>query len=375
MVDAPEPILLNDFRRAWAEVGGGVLEATAKVGSSGWYILGEEVRRFEAALAILWGFDHAVGVGNGLDALEIGLRCLGIRAGDRVLTTPVSAFASSLAILRVGAIPVFVDVDERGLLDLDAAEERLRRGDVRGLLPVHLCGHVVDLDRLEDLAQRHGVLLLEDCAQSIGATWKGRSTGSAGAVAATSFYPTKNLGAMGDGGALLCRDPEHAARARRLRSYGEGARYDHVEIGLNSRLDELQAAILGDVMLPRLASWTGRRAAIAERYCSSIPSRRIEIPVSAPDSQPVWHLFPVLVEPHRRESFRAHCGARGIATGIHYPIAIPDQRAVAGLELEEVNELPRARRWCASEVSLPIHPWLDAEEIDRVIEACAAWPG
>lgn len=375
MASAAEPILLNDFRRAWAEVGEAVLAATARVGASGWYILGEEVRRFEAALAGYWGLAHAVGVGNGLDALEIGLRCLGIGPGDRVLTTPVSAFASTLAIVRVGAIPVFVDIDDRGLLDLDAAEVRLRVGDVRGFLPVHLYGKVIDLDRLADLAQVYGVHLLEDCAQSIGATWKGRSTGSAGGLAATSFYPTKNLGALGDGGALLCSDPEHAARARRLRSYGEGARYDHVEIGLNSRLDELHAAILSEAVLPRLASWTARREVIANRFRAEIASPRIQVPDVGAESLPVWHLFPVTVAPERREDFRAHGAARGVSTGVHYPIAIPDQRALAGIDVEEAGDLFRARRWCASEVSLPIHPWLTDAEVDRVIEACDSWSG
>lgn len=373
MNSALEPILLNDFRRTWAEVGGGVLAATARVGDSGWYILGDEVRSFEEALASFWGFPHVVGVGNGLDALEIGLRCLGIGAGDRVLTTPLSAFASTLAILRAGAIPVFVDVDERGLLDLGATEERLQRGDIRGLLPVHLFGQALDLERLADLGERFGVSLLEDCAQSIGANWKGRPTGTAGAVAATSFYPTKNLGALGDGGAVLCRDPELAARARRLRSYGEGARYDHVEVGLNSRLDELQAAILGDAMLPRIATWTKRRATIAARYGAEIQSESVRVPLVPAGSEPAWHLFPVLVEPDRREDFRSHCTARGISTGVHYPIAIPDQRAMVGLDFEQVGDLPRARAWCAGEVSLPIHPWLRDDEIDRVIESCESW--
>jgi dTDP-3-amino-3,4,6-trideoxy-alpha-D-glucose transaminase len=369
-----EPILLNDFPRAWRELGGDVHATVERVGLSGWYVLGAEVAAFEEALARKWGLGQAVGVGNGLDALEIGLRCLGIGAGDRVLTTPLSAFASTLAILRVGAVPVFVDVDAHGLLDLEATADRLRRGSaVRALLPVHLFGHAVDCGVLAELAAASGAVVLEDCAQSIGATHRGVATGTVGAIAATSFYPTKNLGALGDGGAVLARDPELAARARRIRSYGEAGKYEHVEVGMNSRLDEIHAAILHSVMLPHLEEWTERRRHVARRYCEGIAHPDVVVPGAPTGSESVWHLFPVLVDPGRRASFRAHLKGAGVETGLHYPVAIPDQRALAAAALESHGDLPRARAWSRGEVSLPIHPWLYVVEVERVVAACNSW--
>jgi dTDP-3-amino-3,4,6-trideoxy-alpha-D-glucose transaminase len=310
-----------------------------------------------------------------LDALEIGLRCLGIGAGDRVLTTPLSAFATTLAVLRVGAVPVFVDIDRFGLLDLTAAEERLRRGGIRCLLPVHLYGHVVDLERLTALGSEFGVAVVEDCAQSIGSRFRGAPSGSAGEIAATSFYPTKNLGALGDAGALLCRNPDFAQHSRRLRNYGEADRYQHVEVGLNSRLDELQAALLRSVMLPRLEAWTTRRKEAAATYLDGIRNPRITVPGSPPGSASVWHLFPVLVEPQRRSHFREHLTQHGVSSAIHYPVAIVDQPALSTRAFEVCGGLNAARWWCRAEVSLPIHPWLESAEIHRVVDACNTWAG
>src|SRR6266581_6477192 len=206
---------LNDFRAQWKAVGTDVLAAVDRVGASGWYILGREVERFESALASVWGLPHAIGVGNGLDAIEIGLRCLGIRQGDRVLTTPLSAFATTLAVMRCGGVPVFVDTDASGLLDLDRCRDLLLRDrQIRFLVPVHLYGHCADLERLEALRDEFRLGIVEDCAQAIGARFKGRGVGTVGQVAAVSFYPTKNLGALGDGGAVLTADEAIARRAR-----------------------------------------------------------------------------------------------------------------------------------------------------------------
>jgi dTDP-4-amino-4,6-dideoxygalactose transaminase len=370
-------VRLNDFSRQWAAIGREVLEAVERVGESGRYILGERVASFERDLAADWRIGFAVGVASGLDAIEIGLRCLGIGAGDRVLTTPLSAFATTLAILRVGAIPVFVDVDGSGLLDLERCGAALgadRR--IRCLLPVHLYGHALDLDELARLGAEREVAILEDCAQSAGATWNGRSTGTAGAAAATSFYPTKNLGALGDGGALLTASAPIAARARVLRHYGQSANYEHDEPGLNSRLDELQAAILGEVLLPRLPAWTRARRHTAARLRREIDNRALEIPAVAAGSDSCCHLFPVLVAAAERAAFIDHLRRREIESAVHYPKLICEQRALREHgAFEVVVELTQARRFAAGEVSLPIHPFLTEEETSRVVAACNEWRG
>jgi dTDP-4-amino-4,6-dideoxygalactose transaminase len=368
-----QTVLLNDFKRQWSEIGGDVLQAVERVGASGWYVLGEQVQRFEAELAAFWGLPAAVGVASGLDALEIALRTLNLRCGDRVLTTPLSAFATTMAIVRLGGVPVFCDTDANGLMDLELAASILSaEPGIRFLLPVHLYGQSLDLDRLAELRDRFGVTIVEDCAQSIGAAWNGRATGTVGRLAATSFYPTKNLGAMGDGGALLTSDPELASRARRLRDYGQSAKYRHDEIGWNSRLDELHAAILTAAVLPRLPAWTSRRQEVATAYSAGIHHPGVRLLRPAAGATSCEHLFPVSVA--GREQFEAHLKNHGIATGRHYPILIPDQKAMAGVRFELASELPRARALAASEVSLPIHPQLTAEEIERVVAAVNAWP-
>ena len=202
-------IQANDFTRQWEDLRDDALAAFEKVGASGRYVLGEEVRAFEGGLAALWGFQYAAGVASGLDAIEISLRALGCGPGDRVLTTPISAFATTLAIVKTGAVPVFVDTDDQGLIDLDRCDDLLRRrSDIRFFVPVHLYGFALDPVALRRLRDEHGLMIVEDCAQT---------TQSAGQIAATSFYPTKNLGAMGDGGAILCRDAALDIRVRALR--------------------------------------------------------------------------------------------------------------------------------------------------------------
>lgn len=368
-------ILLNDFKRQWLETRELAVETFETVGASGWYILGDEVRAFEAALAAFWGLRHCAGVASGLDAIEIGLRVLGCNAGDRVITTPVSAFATTLAIVKLGAIPVFVDTDAFGLIDLVAVRERLARGDARFVVPVHLYGHALDLDALGALQRDLGAVIVEDCAQSIGARFRGRATGSAGRLAATSFYPTKNLGAFGDGGALLSDDGSLIEAARSMRDYGQTAKYRHDVIGYNSRLDELQAALLRRVLLPRQERWAARRREVAARYIAELDRTVITVPGAPAASDSGWHLFPVYVDPARKAAFMEHLRARDVLSAEHYPIAIPDQRALQGYPYEPVGDLAVARRLCASEVSLPIHPYLGDDDVAQVVAACNAWRG
>jgi len=362
-------VVANDFARQWADIGEDALAAVDRVGRSGWLILGEEVRSFEQELAAWWGIPHAVGVASGLDALEIGLRAAGVPAGARVLTTPLTAFATTLAILRAGAVPVWCDVDASGGLDLDRADAALRADPaIQALMPVHLYGHPLDPTALRRLAAEHEVVVVEDCAQSAGAARDGAPSGAAGLVAATSLYPTKNLGALGDGGVLLTADAELAERARSLRDYGQRGRFEHVEPGLNSRLDELQAAILRTALLPRLDGFLARRREIAGRYLEALgdgPLRLVE-PTGGTSAR---HLFPVEVVAGDPAAVAEQLRAAGVGVGRHYPFVCPDQpAAAAGISLDPLDN---ARRLAERELSLPLHPYLADDEVDAVLAACA----
>jgi len=368
------PVLANDFKRQWDDVRADSMAAFEAVGSSGWYILGQEVLQFEASLASWWGLGYTAGVASGLDAIEISLRALGCGPGDKVLTTPLTAFATTLAILKLGAVPVFSDTDKHGLIDLGRARRLLdSRPDIRFFVPVHLYGLPLDLEELASLKAATGVGMVEDCAQSIGASFQGQPTGSVGEMAATSFYPTKNLGAMGDGGAILTNRQDLHAKALMLRDYGQSAKYRHEEVGYNSRLDELQAALLRRVALPRLESWTARRREIANRYQEALEGGVLRVLSPPGGCASSWHLFPVWVAPEHRNSLLDHLKAQGIGAGIHYPVTAADQPALSGATHECSGDLGCARELAASEVSLPIHPYLTAEEVERVIVALNAW--
>jgi dTDP-3-amino-3,4,6-trideoxy-alpha-D-glucose transaminase len=359
----------NDFACQWQDIRQNAIEAVERVGDSGWLILGEEVREFERSLAAWWGTAHAVGVASGLDALEISLRCAGVAPGTRVITTPLTAFATTLAIVRAGAIPVWCDVEESGGIDLDQVADALRTDPkIRAMVPVHLYGHPLDAGGIERLAVEHDLVVVEDCAQSAGAERDGRPTGRSGVAAATSLYPTKNLGAMGDGGVLLTDDEALADRARGMRNYGQRTRYEHLEPGLNSRLDELQAAILRSAMLPRLDSWLARRGEIAARYTAALSGGALR-PIVAHGGRSAHHLFAVEVLEGSPSMVAEAISTRGVSVGRHYPILCPDQPAAHGLGVT-VGSLPVARRLADRELSLPIHPYLRDEQVETVIDAC-----
>lgn len=373
-VNSAPPIKPNDFQRLWSETGPAVLDAVQALGQSGWYILGPEVSAFEADLAAFWQRSHCVGVANGLDAIAIGLKSMGLKRGDKVLVPPVSAFATVLAVIQLGGVPVFVDCDAYGLIDLDQAEAALAAdSSLRYMVPVHLYGHCLDMHRLAALRDRYGVRILEDCAQSIEASFEGIPCGSAGECLATSFYPTKNLGAFGDAGALLTNDSSLDTHARSLRDYGQSAKYRHEFIGYNSRLDELHAAILRRVLLPRLRDWTASRRRIASAYLDGIANPRV-CPLGQPQgSLSCWHLFPVTVPQPQKASFLQHLKNHSVGAGEHYPGTLMDQPAMREVQHIQIGDLARSRQLCLTEVSLPIHPYLSEDEVGRVIAAVNSW--
>ena len=372
---ATTEILQNDFSRQWEVVGPAVLGAVERVGTSGRYILGEEVETFEKAFAKLCGVEFAAGAGNGMDAIEIALRCLGLRSGDQVLTTPLSAFATTLAIVRAGGIPVFVDVDALGGLDLAQCRTVLEQNpSIRFLVPVHLYGVPLDLVELKRLREDFGLAVVEDCAQAIGATYGTDQVGSVGQMSAVSLYPTKNLGALGDAGAVSTNDAELARRAMVLRNYGQSSVYVHAELGSNSRLDELQAAILHSALLPHFRQWTDTRRETARTYLQRIDNPAIQTVSLNSAANAAWHLFPVIVAPRHRDAFRSHLDACHIATGIHYPRLIPEQAALNNVPGVRVFFDPaHALRFVRGEVSLPIHPFLTKDDVAAVITACNNW--
>jgi dTDP-4-amino-4,6-dideoxygalactose transaminase len=332
----------------------------------GWFVLGPELDAFEHEFAAACGATQAVGVGTGTDAIAISLRALGIGPGDEVITAPLSAAYSALAIMMAGARPVFADIDPARLtLDARAAEAAITPRTA-AIVPVHIYGQPADMTALASVAARHNLAIVEDCCQAHLATCDGRPVGSFSAAAAYSFYPTKNLGALGDGGAITTGDPQLAARLRRLRNGGQTDRYHHAEFGVNSRLDELQAAVLR-ARLPFLPAWTSRRRALAREYRQRLRGARgISIP-SEIDNGHVYHLFPV--RSTARDAVQSTLRSAGVETLIHYPGPIPKQPALAG---ECPADCPVASQVCDEVFSLPLYPALPADAIERVAAALAS---
>ncbi len=341
--------------------------AIARVIDSGWFVLGPEVAAFEAEFAAATGAAYAVGVNTGTDALALALRALDIGPGDEVITSPLSAAYSALAIDMAGARPVFADIDPERLTLDPAAVEAAITSRTRALMPVHLYGQPADLTGIGAIAARHGLAIVEDACQAHLATHRGVPVGRGSAAAAYSFYPTKNLGALGDGGAVTTDDAALAERLKRLRNGGQVSRYHHSERGVNSRLDELQAAVLR-AKLPHLAEQTVVRRGVAARYRTALHTASVQVPREF-DAGHVYHLFPVLVE--ERDRFQAHMRALGIETLIHYPVPIPRQPAASGWA---PAQCPVADRVCASVVSLPLYPSLTASALAQVTAAVAAFP-
>lgn len=337
--------------------------AVARVLSSGGFIGGAEVEALERALAELLGVTQVVTVASGTDALILGLRALGVGPGDEVITTPFTFVATVEAILHVGARPVLIDIDPR-TFNLDPSHlAGAYSSKTRALLPVHLFGQPAPMRELRSFAQRHGLALLEDAAQAIGAREGGQLVGSLGDAAAFSLYPTKNLGAYGDGGFVSTSRLEVAEEVRLLAAHGSRSRYLHERpMGYTSRLDALQAAIIR-VKLPYLASWTERRRAIARHYTEQL-SGLVETPWEAPEAYHVYHQYTIRLP--ERDRLAAHLKALGIGSSVHYPRAVHEQPAYR--DLAPYGSLPEAERAGREVLSLPLHPFLTDAQVEQVIE-------
>jgi dTDP-4-amino-4,6-dideoxygalactose transaminase len=356
-------IKFNDFKKEYAANKKEYLDATSRVFDSGWYILGKEVKSFEEQFAKYLGVKYCIGVANGLEALQIAMMSLDLGRGDEVITTPVSAVATTLAILAVGATPVFVDTDENGQIDSSKIEKAITTR-TKAVLPVHLYGQPCKIDEIKDLCKKHKLYLIEDAAQAHGSTYKAKKLGTFGDVGCFSFYPTKNLGAIGDGGAIVTNDSKIAKACAEIRDYGQKTKYVHTRYGLNSRLDELQAALLS-VKLKYLDGDNVARRSLAKRYIENLKGVKgleIILPERPDDSN--YHLFVIRVK--NRDGLQKYLTDKGIPTLIHYPIAIPDQPLFA--KKYDSLEIPEARGFVKEILSLPCHPFLNNDEVDYISE-------
>src|SRR3954470_1056315 len=358
-------IPFGDLKRQYGSIKAELDAAAARVLASGWYILGPEVRAFEAEFAAFCGVGHAIGVGNGTEALYLALVALGVGAGDEVISVANAADYEPLTILQAGARPVFVDVDERTFTIEPELLEAAISPRTKAIMPVHLYGRMADMAAIMAVAARHGLPVIEDCAQSHGAQLGGRVAGSLGVCGCFSFYPSKNLGALGDGGMITTNDADLASRLRRLRMYGWEKRYHTVDSGgINSRLDEIQAALLR-VKLHHLADWNNARRRIAQRYNQMLADTDLLLPDLSSDASHVFHLY--VVQTPQRDRLQAALQQRGVETAIHYPLPAHLQPVYQGLA--EPGSLPITEKLAGTVLSLPIYPELTDAEVNAVAAA------
>ena len=342
-----------------------VAAAVARVIEEGWFVLGPEVEAFESEFASACGARFAVGVGNGTDAITLALRALDVGPGDEVIVPAMTAAFTGLAVIQCGATPRIVDVEPDTLTLDPAACAAAVTPKTRAVIPVHLYGQAADMSAIRLVAERHDLVIVEDCCQAHLATENGVPLGTRSHAAAFSFYPTKNLGALGDGGAVITGDEAIATKLRRLRNGGQRDRYRHVEAGVNSRLDELQAAVLR-ARLPLLPAWTARRRQLASQYRSQLPDSIL--PIRERDPGHVYHLFPVRLPD--RDKLSAHLAQAGIGTLIHYPVPLSAQQAFAAYG---PTECPVASVAAAQLLSLPLHPRLADADVTRVVQSVRAF--
>jgi dTDP-4-amino-4,6-dideoxygalactose transaminase len=361
----PEPVPFVALDREHAAIAPQLRAAFDRVVRRSAFILGDEVAAFEASWAAACGVAHCVGVGSGTAALTLLMRAAGIGPGDEVIVPAHTYIASAFGVIHAGAVPVLCDVDDRtGLIDPEAAEAAVT-SRTTAILAVHLYGQACDIAALQHVADRHSLALFEDAAQAHGATWNGRPVGSLCDGAAFSFYPSKNLGALGDGGAICTDDPAVAERARRLRDLGQRRKSEHVVVGFNERLDGLQAALLSE-KLPYLEAGNQARRRHAATYGERLAGH-VRLLAERPASPCIYHLFPVRVA--SRQMVADELKVAGIGTSVHYTPALNRQPALSGF-VRAPHGLTNAEAWAAEELSLPMSPALRDDEIERAAEAC-----
>lgn len=338
-----------------------------------WYIMGSYLERFEHAFAKFCGAKYCVGVGNGLDALRIILQACGIGDGDEVIVSANTFIASVLAITYVGAVPVFIDADKESYtMDTSLIEEKIT-SKTKAIMAVHIYGRTVDMDKVNQIAKKYHLKVIEDAAQAHGARFRGKRAGSLGHAAGFSFYPGKNLGALGDGGAIVTNDKELAEKVRAIGNYGSREKYHHSYKGCNSRLDELQAGFLS-VKLKYLEEWNRERIRIAKIYNETIKNTNFTLPCedSFWEERNVFHIYPVLCR--NREKLQSYLKQNGIGTNVHYPIPIPEQEAYS--EWKDMTAyIPVTKRICSEELSIPLYPGMTEPEILRVVEVMNQYKG
>jgi dTDP-4-amino-4,6-dideoxygalactose transaminase len=360
-----------DLQREYASIRGEIDAAVKRVLEGGWYILGEEVQAFEEEFAAYCGVAHAVGVGSGTAALQVALMACSVGPGDEVVTVPHTAVATVAAIELTGATPVLADVDPARLTLDPGRIEAVLTPRTRAVVPVHLYGCPADLEPIDRFARRHGLFVVEDCAQAHGAQYRGQSVGSWGHISAFSFYPTKNLGACGDGGMVVSDDADLAERARILRQYGWRERYISSQKGLNSRLDELQAAILR-IKLRHLDTWNEQRRRLARLYGALLADSGITVPCEPDGTTHVYHLY--VVRHAQRDQLRRYLREQGISTLVHYPVPVHLQPAYEDLGYR-TGDFPASEAAAGEVLSLPIYPGLHEDEVQAVAQAVVRFAG
>lgn len=357
------------FLPAERELDTEIKSAFERVYANSRYILGKEDEQFEKAFAGFCGTDYCIGCGNGLDALILALKALEIGEGDEIIVPSNTYIATALAVTYVGAVPVFVEPDIRTYNIDSALIEKKITSETKAIMPVHLYGQPCDMDAVMDIAEKHGLYVVEDCAQAHGAMYKGKRVGSFGIASGFSFYPGKNLGALGDGGAVTTNDKTLADKIRALGNYGSDYKYHNIYQGQNSRLDEMQAAFLS-VKLPQLDRMNAERRRITKLYIEGIKNPEIIMPFVIPDTEPVWHIFSVRCE--RRDKLEQYLNKNEICTNKHYPIPIHLQECYKDLGIKR-GGLPIAEKISETQLSLPMYYGMTDEQIDYVIDCINAF--
>ncbi len=351
------------------ELNGLLRDAFERVFTSSWYIEGDEDAAFESAFAEYCGVDYCVGVGNGLDALMLALKALGIGTGDEVIVPSDTYIATALAVTYVGAKPVFVEPDIRTFNIDPTLIEKAITNKTKAIMPVHLYGQACDMDPIKEIAGKYSLRIVEDCAQAHGATYKGQKVGSFGDVAGFSFYPGKNLGALGDAGAVVTNDKQLADKIRALGNYGSDYKYHHIYKGHNSRLDELQAAFLA-AKLPHLERMNEERRRIAHMYTEGIRNSKVITPYVSPDCMPVWHIYGIRSQ--ERDELERFLNDRGIVTNKHYPIPMHLQECYKDLNIPQ-GSLPIAEEISKTQLSIPMFYGMTDAEVRYVIDSINAF--